>query len=351
MTGPKLSQLFIRWCNNVGRSISFDELVILVNGEPVGSFYGRISGTCAINEYVSGKVTFIRNAKYGSILENLEGAIVVLPQELINYTQSAPQNCYVVVQNVLEAMMDLQDFFYAEGLQFKKESISTSALVDPSASVGAGVFIGDHCYIGRNTVIGKGSKLLHTVYIGDRVTLGENCLIDPQVTIYHDCRIGHSCQILSGTRIGIEGFRFEQNFEKKSVRKWIHTGKVIIGNNVYIAANSTIQRATYEDDATIIGNDVKIDSHVHVGHNCRVGDRTIIAGHTNVCGSVSIGEDCWIGAGVNISTSLKIHNRAKILISAVVVEDVPEGELYSGFYAMPHHQWKEINRNLRRGIS
>ncbi|MHC9540249.1 MAG: UDP-3-O-(3-hydroxymyristoyl)glucosamine N-acyltransferase [Vulcanimicrobiota bacterium] len=328
----------------MNRSLSLDELVALVKGEPVGSFYGRISGTCAINEYVPGKVTFIKNAKYGSMLENLEGALVIVPHELINYAQSAPKNCYVVVQNIFEAMMDLQDFFYAESFKFEEEGISTSSNIHPSAFIGEGVYIGDYCYIGKNATIGKGSKLLHTVYVGDRVVLGENCLIDPQVTIYRDCSIGNRCQILSGTRIGVEGFRFEQNFEKKSVRKWLHTGKVIIGDDVYIAANSTIQRATYEDDATTIGDDVKIDSHVHVGHNCRVRNRTIIAGHTNICGSVSIGEDCWIGAGVNISMGLKIHNRAKVLISAVTVNDVPENELYSGFYARPHREWKAINK-------
>lgn len=331
-------------------SIGIEELAQMVNGRLIGTTTQKLNGTCSINKYISGKITFIKNVRYGKMLEDLNNAVVLVPEGLREFAEKAPNNCYIIVDNVFESMMDLQDFFYNKAYEVKERSISPSAFIHPTASIGEKVYIGDHVHIGAYTSIGSGTRIYDSVFIEENVSIGKDCVLDPQVTIYHNCAIGNNCHFLSGTRIGIEGFRYEQNFDKKTVRKWIHMGKVIIGNNVDVAANSTIQRATYEDDATIIGDDVKIDSHAHIGHNCRVGERTIIAAFTCICGSTTIGKECWLGAGAKIAMGLKIHDRAKVLLNAIVVKDIPPGEVHSGFYAMPHREWKQLNQKWRESL-
>jgi UDP-3-O-[3-hydroxymyristoyl] glucosamine N-acyltransferase len=129
----------------------------------------------------------------------------------------------------------------------------------------------------------------------------------------------------------------------------LHVGRVIIGDRVEIGANSAIDRATFEGDATIISDDVKIDNLVHIAHNAKIGARTLVVAQTCVGGSSKIGEDVWIGIGAAISDNVSVGNRAKVLLNAVVAYDVPEGEMVSGFYAMPHGQWKRAWKNLRKG--
>ena len=135
------------------------------------------------------------------------------------------------------------------------------------------------------------------------------------------------------------------------VRKMLHVGGVVIGDRVEIGANSAIDRATFEGGATIISDDVKIDNLVHIGHNAKIGARTLLAAQTCISGSVKIGEDVWIGAGVTVSDSVSIGNRAKILLNAVVAYDVEDDEIMSGFYAMPHQQWKQAYKKLKEGSS
>ena len=189
---------------------------------------------------------------------------------------------------------------------------------------------------------------MHNSVIFDDVVIGNGTYIYPNVCIYKNCEIGDDCIIHSGVQIGIDGFRFEQNSDQKSVRKMLHVGKVEIGDRVEIGANSTIDRATFQDSATILSDDVKIDDQVHIGHNAKIGARTCIAAQTCISGSVKIGEDVFVGAGVTVSDGVNIGNRAKLLLNAVVAYDVGEDEMVSGFYAMPHRQWKRAFKNFKK---
>lgn len=159
--------------------------------------------------------------------------------------------------------------------------------------------------------------------------------------------IGEDTFIHPSAQIGVDGFRFEQDIKNKTVIKILPAGGVIIGDRVEIGANSVIARATFEEQSTIIGNDVKIDNLVHIGHNAVIRARTLIAAMSCISGSVKIGEDVWIGAGVTVSNGIKVGNRAKLLLNAVAAYDVPDDEIVSGFYAMPHRQWKKADKRNR----
>ncbi|MBI2830690.1 MAG: UDP-3-O-(3-hydroxymyristoyl)glucosamine N-acyltransferase [Chloroflexi bacterium] len=333
------------------KELSISELAIKLQGAIVGSFNKdtKIIGTCTIDNYVKDKVSFIRNRKYGELLAGLQNAIVLIPKTLSEFCTRYPQNTYIVVQDVLDSLIDLQDYFYRDFNDILEVGISGTSFVDESAIIGEKVYIGENVFIGKNVIIGDGTKILHNTCLLDGVTLGSGTRIYPGVCVYSRCYIGDDCTIDSGARIGGDGFRFEQDIEHKRTMKIQHAGVVKIGNRVEVGANSAVDRATFEDDATVLSDDVKIDNLVHIGHNAKIGPRTLIAAQTCIGGSDKIGEDVWIGIGVTISNGVSIGNRAKILLNAVVAYDVSEDEMVSGFYAMPHRQWKQAWKKLREG--
>jgi len=306
-----------------------------------------VTGTCPLDAYVSGKVSFVKNEKYAELLAGLQGGVVIAPEHLSAYCERFPQNTYILVKDVAGSMMALQEFFYADSASFRREGICATAVVDPTATIGRGAYVGANVWIGENVVVGEETKILPNSSILDNVVIGNRTFLYPGVCIYKGCEIGSDCLVHSGARIGPDGFRFEHDIPNRVVKKMYHAGRVLIGDRVEIGANTAIDRATFENSATIISDDVKIDNLVHVGHNARIGARTTIAALSCIGGSDVIGEDVWIGIGATISNGVRVGNRAKVLLNAVVAYDVPEDEMVSGFYAMPHREWKQAYRRLK----
>jgi len=334
------------------KEISIAELADMVEGRVLGAPNEgkKIIGTCAVDNYSKGKVSFVRSRKYAEFLAKLRDAVLLIPETLADLCEEHPQNTYIIVEDILNSVMDVQDFFYGGEVIMRYEGISPTANIDKSAQIGRHAYIGEYVYIGKNVVIGDNTKIMHNVSILDNVVIGSSTLIYPGVCIYNSCQIGNDCIIDAGVVIGGDGFRYEQFIEEKVVRRMLHVGRVTIGDRVEIGANCAIDRATFEGDATVISDDVKIDNLVHIAHNAKIGARTLIVTQTCVGGSTRVGEDAWIGIGAAISDNVSIGNRAKVLLNAVVAYDVPDGEMVSGFYAMPHKRWKQVYKKLREEI-
>jgi UDP-3-O-[3-hydroxymyristoyl] glucosamine N-acyltransferase len=334
------------------KEMTIKELADTVKGRIIGSSVPdlKINGTCAVGNYIPGKVAFVRNAKYAEILKQLQNAVVLIPESLVEFCSKYPHNVYLVVEDVVNSLIDTQDLLYEDEFIITQQGISPTAKIDDSAVMGNQVYVGEYTCIGKNVVIGDRTKIMHQCCILDDVVIGSDTYVYPGVCVYKHCRIGDNCLIHSGARIGTDGFRFEQDVENRLVRKMYHAGKVTVGDRVEIGANTVIERATFEDEATLIGDDAKFDNLVLIGHNSTIGPRTMIAAQTCIAGSVKIGADVWIGVGATISDNVSIGNRAKVLVNAVVAYDVAEDEVVSGFYAMPHRQWKRVWRKLKEGF-
>jgi len=188
-------------------------------------------------------------------------------------------------------------------------TIHPSAVIEDGATIGNNVSIGAHCYIGPKVIIGDG------------------CVILPNVSIYGEVEIGTNCYIKPGAVIGGPGFGFEYD-ENGEPLQFPHSGKVIIGNNVYIGANTTIDRATM--DATIIEDNVKVDNLVHIAHNCRVGKNTLMTGCSTISGGVQVGESCWIAPNSTVYQKVKIGEKSTIGIGAVVLRNVDKEKTVFG---------------------
>jgi len=198
--------------------------------------------------------------------------------------------------------------------------LASGARVAPTAEIGAHVVIGEGVTIGAGAVIGAGSVL------GDGVSIGASTRLGPRVVVFERVRIGARCILHSGSIVGADGFGFAP--DAGTWQKIPQVGSVVVGDDVEIGANTTIDRGAIED--TIIEEGVKLDNLVQIAHNVRLGAHTVIAAMAGVAGSTKVGERCMIAGGVIIMNSLNICDDVMFTFGSVVTKSVDEPGKYSG---------------------
>jgi UDP-3-O-[3-hydroxymyristoyl] glucosamine N-acyltransferase len=177
-------------------------------------------------------------------------------------------------------------------------------VVAASAKLGSNVAIGPLCSIGEDVVIGDDTK----IFAGSH--------------LYSGTVIGRRVTIQSGCIIGACGFGYERN-EDSVPELFPHLGRVVIGNDVDIGANSCIDRSTLTD--TTIEDGVKIDNSVHIAHNVSIGTGSLVMAHAMIAGSTRIGKRCWIAPSSVLRDRIRIGDDAMIGLGAIVTKDVPDG--------------------------
>jgi UDP-3-O-[3-hydroxymyristoyl] glucosamine N-acyltransferase len=181
--------------------------------------------------------------------------------------------------------------------------------------------------------------------IGQGVHIGADSWLYPGVTIYHRCRIGRRAIIHSGAVIGADGF----GFARESNGEWVkiaQTGSVVIGDDVEIGANTTIDRGALED--TEIGDGVKLDNQIQVGHNVRIGPHTAIAGCVGIAGSARIGARCTIGGAAVILGHLTLADDVNVSSGTLVGKSIAKSGQYTGTVPfMAHDDWQKNFARLR----
>jgi UDP-3-O-[3-hydroxymyristoyl] glucosamine N-acyltransferase len=183
-------------------------------------------------------------------------------------------------------------------------SIHPSAFVSPSARIGANVEIGAHAVIEDEAAIGEGSRIGAGSYVGIGVRLGRNSELKPHVSIYSGTAVGDGCIFHSGVVLGSDGFGYVRDRTTGRYEKFPQVGRLEIGNDVEIGANSAIDRGAL--DVTIIGDGVKLDNLVHIGHNCRVGKNVVIAAQTGISGSCVIEDNVVMAGQVGLGDHIHI---------------------------------------------
>lgn len=242
-------------------------------------------------------------------------------------TVSVPGKSYFLVPDPLEAYQKIVKFVEDQARQCQDQPlIAADAYVHPSAIVDQGARIESGTVIGAH------------VYVGKKVLIGKNSILHPGVRILDNCSIGNNSIIQAGAIIGSDGFGYQVT--KHGARKIPHIGIVVIGSEVEIGANTSIDRAVFEK--TVIEDGVKIDNNVHIAHNVTVGRGSVILALTGIAGSVKIGQGCQIGGQVAIKDHVTIGNRVKIVSQSAVISDLPDNSIVAGSPSMPFGQWKRI---------
>jgi UDP-3-O-[3-hydroxymyristoyl] glucosamine N-acyltransferase len=224
--------------------------------------------------------------------------------------------------------------------------IHPTAVIAPDAEIGEGVAIGPHASVGEATRIGARSRIGAGCAIGRRVSLGEGSRLHAHVTIYDDCDIGARAVLHSGCIIGADGFGFVMT--GNHYEKFPQVGRVSIGNDVEIGANTCVDRAAL--GVTWIGEGTKLDNMVHVAHNCRIGRHVVVAAQTGFSGGVVVEDYAVIGGQVGIGDKARIETRAVLGSGCGVLTSkiVRAGQVVWGTPARPLKEHLELLANLGR---
>ena len=305
-----------------------------INGTVVGDRDIDIFNISKIEEGSKGSLTFLANPKYTEFIYTTKASAAIVssdfePTEKIELTLIKVKDPYSSFTTILELFdKDLS----------KRKGISQLTDVDKSSKISDSAFIGSFSSVGENSIIGEKCIIENQVFIGNNVKIGKGCLIYPGVKILDDTIIGQNCIIHSSTTIGSDGFGFAPN-DDGSYKKIPQTGNVVIGDNVEIGSNSTIDRATL--GSTIISNGVKLDNQIQVAHNVEIGENTAIAAQSGVAGSTKIGKNCMIGGQVGIIGHIKIGDNVKIQAQAGVTSNIESNSRVTGTPAISYMNYNK----------
>jgi UDP-3-O-[3-hydroxymyristoyl] glucosamine N-acyltransferase len=222
--------------------------------------------------------------------------------------------------SVLSSVAHVPDLSRAE----KPNEVHPTAVISPSAKLGAGVAIGPHCVIEDEVQIGAGTKIYAGSYIGAGCVIGQDCVLFPRVTLYEWTHLGNRVRIHSGSVLGSDGFGYAPRRNGSEIlghQKIYHLGRVVVGNDVEIGANCTVDRGTFGD--TQIGNHSKLDNLVHIGHNSRLDEGAVVCGGTCLAGNASLGKYVYVGGLTGITNHVHIGDGGSVGALTLVTKDVP----------------------------
>lgn len=316
--------------------LSLSDIAARLGGDVLGDSQTRVVRVATLASAGEGDIAFLANPKYRSQLQSTAAAAVIVPADAAEAT-AIPR---IVARNPYA--------YYARLAALLNPPPACEPGVHPSAvlasAVPASACIGPHAVVGRGVVLGEGVVIHAGAVIGDDVAIGAGSVINARVTVYRGCRIGARAIIHAGAVIGADGFGFAPDGGE-----WVkipQTGRVVIGDDVEIGANTTVDRGALDD--TVIGDGCKLDNQIQIGHNCRIGRHTVISGCTAIAGSVQIGEHCMIGGAAMITGHLSICDRAVVSAGTFIAKSITKPVQHTSVYPFEtHERWLKNAAHLR----
>jgi UDP-3-O-[3-hydroxymyristoyl] glucosamine N-acyltransferase len=292
----------------------------------------EISGVSTIEHASAHDITFLSNPKYREkAAQSTAGAILVSQALEVGLSQVIVDNPYLAFATTMELLYPAKR---------PRPGIDPLVYVDCFAQVAQSATVYPHVYIGRGAFVGEQVVIYPGCYIGENTRIGAGTTLYPHVTLYDDCEIGARCIIHAGVVIGADGFGFVWDGSKH--RKIPQIGRVVIGDEVEIGSNCTIDRAALT--TTVIGSDVKMDDMVHIGHNVTIGDHTIIVAQTGIAGSAHIGAHCVLAGQCGVAGHVTVGDGCTAASRAGITADLPPGKVVSGYPAMEHRLWLKCQK-------
>ena len=312
--------------------ISLSELAERTGATVAGDGAVLVSHVAALEFAGPGAITFLANRKYRSQLVGTRAAAVIVAPEMAGQTalpKLVSATPYVVYAKVAAILHPAEPTV---------PGVHPSAVVDPGARIAGSASVGPNAVVGAGAVVGERARIGAGSFVGAGASIGDDVILHANVTIYERCVVGPRSILHSGVVIGADGFGMaEEN------GRWVkipQLGRVVLGADVEIGANTTVDRGAIDD--TVIEDDVKLDNQIQVGHNCRIGAHTAIAGCVGIAGNTRIGRNCKIGARANINGHIEICDNVNIAATANVHSSICVPGTYASavFLALPHEQWR-----------
>lgn len=248
----------------------------------------------------------------------------------------------ILVDNVNYALIDILNKLFPVEQAIGK----CSEFVDiaDSAIIGENTDIGSFVSIGENTKIGKNSILKSGVKIGKNVSIGDNARIGYNTVIYDGVKIGKNFTVFANTSIGGDGFRF---VDRDGINiKVPQVGSVVIGDDVEIGSNTSIDRGGIDD--TIIGSGTKMDNDVQIAHNVKLGTNVIVAGATAIAGSTVVHDNCKISGACAIGDHIELPEGTLVAGGSGIRNSPPQKDIYAGWdWNLTFREFQKFRANVK----
>lgn len=296
-----------------------------------------VQGVAVLHEAGPGQLSFLANPKYRKYLSQTRAGTVILgPRDLEHCPTNAlvssnPYLTYARAAALLHPLFRPEPGISEGAWVDRAATVDASAHVAPGcvveagAEIGAGVIVGPNCVVGRNCHIGAGTRLVASV------------------TLCADSQIGRGCVLHPGVVIGADGFGLAPDGQGRWERV-PQLGRVVIGDDVDIGANTTVDRGAIGD--TVIRDGAKLDNLIQIAHNVEIGEGTAIAGCTGISGSSKIGRNCTLAGGVGLVGHIELADNVHVTGFSMVTRSISEPGVYAGgIPAISHAEW---GRNFAR---
>ncbi len=325
--------------DDVRKTFSLAEIAGHLGARVMGDAAVRVVQVATLESAAAGYLAFITHRRFLPLLATTGASAVIVGEDMSEATQlprvvcKNPYAAYAKIATLLNPIMPASPGVHPSAQVHALATVADSASIGPCAvieegvTLAQGVIVGAGCFVGRGTHIGEFSRL------------------HPRAVIYHDCVIGARTVVHSGAVIGADGFGMVM--DQGCWLKIPQIGRVVIGDDVEVGANTTIDRGAMDD--TIVEDDVKLDNQIQIGHNCRIGAHTAIAGCVGIAGSAKIGRNCRLGGGAMIAGHLSIADGVEVSGGTLVAKSIAKSGTYTAVFPMSAHEdWLKNASLIRR---
>lgn len=321
------------------KSFRLGDIVKQLGGELRGNAEVRVDQVATLESARPTDITFVAQSRFlPHLSETQAGAVILGPEardasSLPRIISANPYAYFARVSALLNPPAAAKPGIHASAV------VDKSARVAASASIGACAVIGKHAQIAPRAIVGPGC------FVGESASIGAGTRLHANVAVYHDCRIGARCIVHAGAVIGSDGFGIA-----KDAGVWTkipQIGRALIGDDVEIGANTTIDRGALDD--TVIEDGVKLDNQIHIAHNVRVGANTAIAACVGIAGSAKIGRNCTLGGASMIYGHITLADNVNVSAGTLIMKSLDKPGTYTGVYPFSSHpRWLKNAVHLRQ---
>lgn len=320
------------------KNYQLDAIAAKFGGQVLGDGTTSVNQVATLESARVGHLTFLANSRYRAQLATTHAAAIIVDVAdaestlLPRIVCKNPYLYFAKVSAFLNPPQQLQPGIHASAV------IGEGAQIHPTAHIGA------YVEIGARVKIGAGSTIMSGCSIGADTVLGEHALLYPRVVVYHNCVLGKRLIVHSGAIIGSDGFGLALDDDR-----WLkipQIGRVIIGDDVEIGANTTVDRGALDD--TVISDGVKLDNQIQISHNVRIGEHTVMAGASGIAGSGIVGRYCRIGGHSGILGHIEITDNVEISSHTMIGKSIREPGTYTGIFPFSSAQtWRKNAAQIR----
>ncbi len=308
-----------------------EEIAAIVDARrTVGRADRPVTDIASLSSAKPGDLSFLGNAKYRSQVPGSEATVLLLPLDYAG--EPRPGQVFLQVENPSAALARLCARIEQSLWPKPPPGIHPSAVVAAGAVVDPTAHIGPLCVVEEGAQIGAGTVLQASVFVGRDARIGQGCFLMPGSVVATTCVLGNRVRLQPGVVVGSDGFGYE--FVNGRHEKVPQIGTVIIGDDVEIGANSTLDRARFS--RTVVGEGTKIDNLVQIAHNVVIGKHCILCSQVGISGSTTLEDYVILGGQAGVAGHITLGKGSKAGGQAGVTHDIPAGTYVNGTPAMPY---------------